>query len=855
LGTLWKNRPRHFVKIVETEYLMKKTSLFLICLALTLQFLSIHENRAFCDNKPGSDAKARTPRKAVVIGIGHYTYGLEELKKTKVHPVHPPQTWVDLDGPRNDAREFIGILTRFYGFKREDILFLSDDKAEGEAVGNKDIIKPDARATRENILKKSEKFLTETLSKGDSCVFFFAGHGSQIGNSLNGESDKKDETIVPFGINEPGVQDIRDEEIAQLFNKILDTGATLTAFFDSCHSQSISRGPTDVRQRYMLADPSVDLKLKRTDAKTPVERGALVFSASLEDQPAGEAAVAETGQTYGLFSRVLIEELNTEKGRAKSAAKLLNDISFKLQSRSATQVPNLAGNTERLDKTLLGEGAGVKDSNSFCRITNYDASRKVYFLNIGLVSHFSENTELVPLENGASQIRLKVTRITGLSSSEAELISDPGNPPKVGDEFKIDIWKVSDSDTVQIWLPTPLPDDKYKVLSETISDLQKSKELELLPEPTPPVTTSGQVDFQKLTTHVFFHAENGWNLQRIRSDNDTESPKPESLGPTLTTDLVLKKCREKLVKINGQATKARIFVEVPLSKAISEKLTFGNGKPGTDYNGFKFSPNRELADYRLVGRFETEDQKSFAWVRTGAVFEASNSPSPLPPQTDWTDRPEQLMEFIGRIGRIHGWLCVNGTDSSNDFPYKLVLKADGEATKLTGESVSTVGLTQIVPGSNLTVGGKNYKMYLEAPENKILDSPPDQRYVYVFGIDNRGGMFPLFWGERFPKSNEKPQSEYFLPCKNCAQNRRESDSLYISPPFGTDVYFLLTTKEYLNNFKEIFTAPSVRTRGSRGNPLDQYLFNIGAIQRGFETQTVPSQWSVTQLKTVSIPGK
>ena len=87
------------------------------------------------------------------------------------------------------------------------------------------------------------KYLVEQPQKGDTVVLYVAGHGSLRVNSksnkqtfdLGGKPTPLDNTIVPADAY-LGTEDIRDREMARIFNKALDKGIHLTAIFDTCHS-------------------------------------------------------------------------------------------------------------------------------------------------------------------------------------------------------------------------------------------------------------------------------------------------------------------------------------------------------------------------------------------------------------------------------------------------------------------------------------------------------------------------------------------------------------------------------------------------------------------------------------------
>src|SRR5207253_10478004 len=128
---------------------------------------------------------------------------------------------------------------------------------------------------------------------GDVSLFFYAGHGSQVFNSKSPEQDHLDESLVPADAYK-GARDIRDKELARVFNDILDRGITLTVIVDSCHSASIARAGRSSRTRAMEFDPR-DAH-DPGDAKTnPQERGALIMASTQEGEEAKETADRQHG--------------------------------------------------------------------------------------------------------------------------------------------------------------------------------------------------------------------------------------------------------------------------------------------------------------------------------------------------------------------------------------------------------------------------------------------------------------------------------------------------------------------------------------------------------------------------------
>ena len=108
--------------------------------------------------------------------------------------------------------------------------------------------------------------------------------------------------------------DVRDREMARIFNAALDKGIHLTAIFDSCHSGGISRGIGPRYKERMLAfDPrdigeSADTLPNGQPQPAPTERadnpGAGVHAAE-QDQTAKEmpADGQDSGAAWGVYRR------------------------------------------------------------------------------------------------------------------------------------------------------------------------------------------------------------------------------------------------------------------------------------------------------------------------------------------------------------------------------------------------------------------------------------------------------------------------------------------------------------------------------------------------------------------------
>ncbi|MBL0273736.1 MAG: caspase family protein [Chitinophagaceae bacterium] len=161
----------------------------------------------------------------------------------------------NLDGCVNDARSIQSIVVSKFQFNAAKV-----DTLFNEAAG------------RAAILKKMDELLAKS-QPNDIAFIYYAGHGSQVPNSLAKEADKKDESMVPGDTWKEGVEDIRDKELAKIFNNFIDKGVKLTVIMDCCHSGSLSRGPVSPAKFRFIEEAKYDAKdPSQPTAPRPVRR-------------------------------------------------------------------------------------------------------------------------------------------------------------------------------------------------------------------------------------------------------------------------------------------------------------------------------------------------------------------------------------------------------------------------------------------------------------------------------------------------------------------------------------------------------------------------------------------------------
>ncbi len=109
----------------------------------------------------------------------------------------------DLNGCVSDAEDMANTLI-ICGFDSKDIRICTNK-----------------RATKEGILK-GLNWLIKGAKKGDSLVFYYSGHGSQVADIDKDEIDRKDEILCPHDTDFATKTYITDDDLRNIFSKIVN---------------------------------------------------------------------------------------------------------------------------------------------------------------------------------------------------------------------------------------------------------------------------------------------------------------------------------------------------------------------------------------------------------------------------------------------------------------------------------------------------------------------------------------------------------------------------------------------------------------------------------------------------------
>ena len=737
-------------------------------------------------------------KRALIIGIDKYEPGETASKKALRHK------WSNLDGAVNDALAIKELLISKFGFQEANIAMLLDSIGTGKTT-----------ATRENIISSIKSELIETSEKGDIVFIYYAGHGSQIVNSKSPEKDKKDETIVPsdsYLSTKDDIRDIRDKELAQLFNQLIDKGVILTLIFDSCHSGSIARGKDDDYKERKLEPIEIDIA-DPGDFVRPEERenGALVLSAAQDYQTAKETK-DENGNPHGAFTAALLQALRTSSV-AESATSIFSRIKAIVESTGRDQYPVIAGPAERKNQNLFGIDADKLKSKTVVAVLSNKESEIV--LQGGVAIGLREGTELQKFSNSQddSEIMVKVAEERGLNKCVVTIIKGDESEIKPGDLFEVTRWAVPDNMTLNIYIPETdySYEELYKIAAE-LSQLQQEKNITLTDEPV-----DEKNDFE------LYYLNLEWKLKNLFSG------KSEALGKEPSVSQIKK-------IIQGE----KVFLYINLPPSIEMKEIF-NAKLSSVNISVKITGQKE-AKYFLGGRIANEKLEYALYLPE--LSHRENNLSSLPFISDWVqvtgpdkldDETNKINDTAFKLAKINAWLTLEVPEDESSFPYRLALRNSNTGKLVTEGNV---------------VEGEIYGLTLMLDSLLLKKWDNSKRWIYVLGIDSYGEI-SLFYPGSGNVENREPETTNPLPTEILLGNKK---LFQIGKPFGPDTYILLTSNDQIPN-PELMESKGVRTRSaSRGNALVDLLSNIGTTTRA-GNKIMPVDWSINRITTVSVQKK
>lgn len=725
----------------------------------------------------GSGAASAKARRAVIVGIDKYA-------------VNPATDRVrNLAGSVNDAQAIKALLEARFDFRAQDIHLLLD-----------------GQATREQILGEIRTHLIAPAQPDDVSLFFYAGHGSWVKNSSSQEADKKDETLVPSDSNR-GAADIRDKELAPLFNQVIDRHADLVVLVDSCHSGSIARGfPAAATAR--SAPPQLTAMVAPLPrVASPESRGALIFSAAQDFQIANEKTIG--GQVRGLFTSAL-QQVLAQTPTGESADATLERVRALMLASGLAQDPVLAGTPERRRRTLFGERADASNRQTRAAVSRIRGDRVE--LQGGLAIGLSR---LATLTSGKSGVRLQVDEAPSLNVSQAKVLAGDISAVRPGDLYEVENPGIPVPYSLSVYAPEAgAGTAELRQWGAALDALRTMGDVAWVRDPT-----------EETPTHVLMRAQGRWRLTRGdgRAVGTFESlPQPSALRALLKSEPA-----------------SRLFVALPPPQELIEQLRQSRLlKSGPVVT----AASPADADYILVGRWE-RGAPALCWLRPNVVQGAGTGPMPV--RTAWLPATEltaaaQLESSALRLNKIKAWHLLPSPANAGAFPYRLAFE-----DKRTGRLQAA--------GAPLR-DGEDYQLLLTTADGQS-PAGSQARYVYVFVLDSNGQAQLLFPDastgsveNRFPERGSDGRLPARIPI---------GSGIHITPPLGVDTYILVSSQLPIPSPGVVFSFDGVRGQLPQlADPLAALLLGIGEGLRA-AVALPPIDWSIERrvLQSVSADGR
>ncbi|MFZ4413226.1 MAG: caspase family protein [Bacteroidales bacterium] len=726
-------------------------------------------------------------KRALVIGIDTY------LPPAEFVPNETGRSrFGDLGGSKNDAILMKSLIESRFEFRQKNIDTLYNTSA-----------------TRENILKKINDLLMSS-NKGDVAFLYYAGHGSQIKNSYSKEADKKDESIVPCDTWKAGVADIRDKELAAIYNKFIDKGIKFTVIMDCCHSGSGSRGIPEYGKFRFIAEPNYDVKDNSQPIPPETRPGDLflLFAAAQADEMAQEQ-IDDNQIPHGAFTLAFMQAL-TQQSVNVSAINLFSSISEILKHNGKSQKPVLAGSAKRQSQTLFGLDKGVIADKTMVAVSG-KKNEKVQ-LQGGFVVGLKEGNELEKIIDNISVVKLRVDKVLGPGKSEATVIAGDINNINSGDLVEITNWVSSGAPLIKIHIPTTnFTYEQVMGFAKINNELKKSDKIKWINdlENADPFTT---LYFKKNKAYMNSDGKSIKELKIISVASFLEASTKDST----------------------------FYFEMPPTQGLADKLT----EKLTANKSFKLVGDASNADYVLYGT--VNDQGVLAYGLRRSQTTASDSLGSMPLQTEYyacTDNNKSIDQLVDsifeitlKLSKLKGWLQLAPPTGKNRFSFHL------ELVNMSDNKTNKTGICKL--GDEVSV-----HIVADNEAGKTVISP---RYIYVFALDKNGKMTL-----GFPNVSDGNVANKF-PQRIDGELIRDIGlfGYIVTEPVGTDNLFLLATEEPFANYAQLFNQEGVRrseTRGGDTNPLSE-LFNMGnapAMRGGFDKIKTPANWSIYRLSVKS----
>ncbi|MGD8399116.1 MAG: caspase family protein [Anaerolineae bacterium] len=257
----------------------------------------------------------------------------------------------------NDVEAIRKVLTsERFGFPEKHILALTSPAGDGAAL-----------ATRQNILDAFKRHLihNEKIQAGDVVFIYYSGHGSYVPDEDGDEEDRYDETLVPCNSGPEHENDIIDDEISDLLERLAARTQNINLIIDSCHSGTVTRAMMDAEEgdaqdRVRWLPPPAAIEAVPAPSGSPGTRGTremgpsdwlplsdgYVVIAACHAQERARERRFRLFKHYGILTYCLLKALR-DVGPETTYYDIWQDVQLEVTKRCHSQHPQIEGAFER----------------------------------------------------------------------------------------------------------------------------------------------------------------------------------------------------------------------------------------------------------------------------------------------------------------------------------------------------------------------------------------------------------------------------------------------------------------------------------------------------------------------------
>ena len=223
----------------------------------------------------------------------------------------------------------------YIGTSNELFGCINDTNSIKERISNKEFNNiriltdlSDIKPTYNTILEEFTNLLVNS-KEGDLLLFFYSGHGSNILDNNNDETDGHDEMIIPYDF-----KPILDDELKQIIQTNLKANVTLFAMFDSCFSGTV----LDLKYQYLDSLNYDNYTENSTTLET--EGNVIMISGCSDLQTSVDSKF--NGIYNGAMTWALLDILNNNINEPISWRELIKAMRDLLKNNGFEQLPQLS---------------------------------------------------------------------------------------------------------------------------------------------------------------------------------------------------------------------------------------------------------------------------------------------------------------------------------------------------------------------------------------------------------------------------------------------------------------------------------------------------------------------------------